>query len=69
VVIDSGHTAFGITGEVAAVISQGAFDYLDAPVLRIGAPHNPVPCSKPLETLMIPSIDEVVGRALALCQS
>ena len=54
-VVDGGHALYGIAGEVAATVAEGAFDHLDAPVLRIGAPHHPVPCSKTLEAGMVPS--------------
>ena len=62
VVIDGGHELYGIGAEVAATVAEGAFDYLDAPVMRVGAPHNPVPCSKPLEAMMVPSADQVVAK-------
>ena len=62
VVIDGGHEAYGITGEIAATVAEGAFDYLDAPVLRLGAPHNPIPCNKPLEPYMVPSVAQVVAK-------
>ena len=52
----------GLGGEIAAQIQEHAFDYLDAPVMRVGAPHNPVPCSKPLEAMMVPSADQVVAK-------
>ena len=59
-VVDGGHALYGIAGEVAATVAEGAFDYLDAPVLRIGAPHYPVPCSKTLEAAMVPSPEQIV---------
>ena len=62
VVIDGGHQEYGITGEIAATVAEGAFDYLDAPVMRLGAPHNPIPCNKPLEPLMVPSTQQVIGK-------
>ena len=62
VVIDGGHETYGITGEIAAVVSEGAFDYLDAPVLRLGAPNNPVPCSRTLESLMVPSAEQICAK-------
>ena len=57
---DTSSTVIG--AEVAATVAEGAFDYLDAPVTRVGAPHNPVPCSKPLEAMMVPSADQVVAK-------
>lgn len=62
VVIDGGHEAYGITGEIAATVAEGAFDYLDAPVVRLGAPHNPIPCNKPLEPFMLPSAEQIVAK-------
>lgn len=66
VVIDGGHELYGITGEIAASISEEAFDYLDAPVMRIGAPHNPIPCSKTLEVLMVPTAEQVVTKVRSM---
>ena len=62
VVIDGGHELYGITGEIASVVAEGAFDFLDAPVMRIGAPHNPIPCSKTLEALMVPRAEQIVAK-------
>ena len=62
VVIDGGHLEYGITGEIASTVAEGAFDYLDAPVMRLGAPHNPIPCNKPLEPFMVPSAAQVVDK-------
>jgi len=66
VVIDGGHELYGVTGEVAATVSEGAFDYLDAPVLRLGAPHNPVPCSKTLEKFMVPTPEQIVAKVMSM---
>jgi len=45
----------GIGGEIAAQIQEHAFDYLDAPVARVGAPFSPVPFSPALENEYVPS--------------
>lgn len=58
----------GSGAEIAATVAEEAFDYLDAPVLRIGAPFTPVPFSPSLETKYIPSEDQLVdavNRAMA----
>ena len=50
-VLDAGHARFGITGELAAIIGEQAFDYLDAPVARMAAPDVPIPFGRSLEPL------------------
>jgi len=49
----------GIGGEVAALIAEGAFTYLDAPVRRLAALDTPVPFSPPLEEFVLPSQDKI----------
>lgn len=44
----------GFGAEIASQIQELAFDYLDAPVKRMGATHSPVPFSEPLEAASIP---------------
>ena len=66
-VVDEGYRSYGVTGEIAAVISEGAFYDLDAPVMRLGARDVPIPFSPPLEDLTIPSVDQVVTAVLRLC--
>src|SRR5262244_105813 len=56
----------GFAGELAAVISDEAFDYLDGPVRRITAPDTPVPYSPPLEEFFLPKISDVVRVAREL---
>jgi pyruvate dehydrogenase E1 component beta subunit len=59
-VVDEGYQSFGVTAEIAARIMQGAFDYLDAPVQRLGAADVPVPFSPNLEDSTIPSAARII---------
>jgi pyruvate/2-oxoglutarate/acetoin dehydrogenase E1 component len=56
----------GIGGELAAIISEHAFEYLDAPVMRIASADAPVPSAPPLETVFLPSVTKVVEAARRL---
>jgi len=56
----------GFAGELAAVISEQAFDYLDGPIRRITAPNTPVPYSPPLEEFFLPNIKDVMRVAREL---
>ncbi len=53
----------GFGGEIAAQIQEEAFDYLDAPVARVGAPFSPVPFSPALEQHYVPNADRIVEEA------
>ena len=66
IVIDEGHQSYGITGEIAARISEKAFYHLDAPVLRMGAMDVPVPFSPALEDLTVPTAEGVAQAARRL---
>lgn len=66
-ILDEGYRQYGVTGEIASVIADGAFYYLDAPVKRIGAMNVPVPFSPAMEDLTIPNADFVVETAKTLC--
>jgi pyruvate dehydrogenase E1 component beta subunit len=66
-IIDEGYKSYGVTGEIAAVIAEGAFYYLDAPVKRIGASDVPVPFSPVLEDLTVPTPESVAEMAKTLC--
>ncbi|MBM4440868.1 MAG: alpha-ketoacid dehydrogenase subunit beta [Candidatus Rokubacteria bacterium] len=67
IVVDEGYERYGVTAEIASVIADGAFYYLDAPVKRIGAMDVPVPFSPVLEDLTVPSPDSVAAAARTLC--
>jgi pyruvate/2-oxoglutarate/acetoin dehydrogenase E1 component len=55
------HGGFG--AEIAAQVQAAAFDHLDAPIERVGAPFTPVPFSPPLEDAYVPGADEVYAAA------
>ena len=67
IVIDEGYGRYGVTAEIAAVIAEGAFHYLDAPVKRMGAMHVPIPFSPPLEDVTVPTERSVFEVARGLC--
>ncbi len=67
IVIDEGYERYGVTAEMAAVIADGAFYYLDAPVKRLGAMDVPVPFSPVLEDLTVPTANTVMELAKSLC--
>jgi pyruvate dehydrogenase E1 component beta subunit len=67
IVIDEGYGRYGVTAEIASVISHGAFYDLDKPVKRMGAMHVPIPFSPPLEDATVPTEKTVFEAARALC--
>jgi len=67
IVVDEGYYRYGITGEIASVIAEGAFYDLDGPVRRIGARHVPVPFSPPLEDATVPTERDVFEMARQMC--
>jgi len=68
IVIDEGYGRYGVTGELASVISEGAFYSLEAPVKRMGAMHVPIPFSPPLEDVTVPTGQTVYEAARAMCR-
>src|ERR1700675_200591 len=66
-VVDEGYGRYGVTGEIASVIAEGAFYNLEAPVKRMGAMHVPIPFSPPAEDLTVPTEQTVFEAARALC--
>src|ERR671921_1787975 len=56
----------GIGGEIAATIAEEAFEWLDAPVVRVASIDTPVPYSPPLEDYYMPQIKDVVDAARKL---
>jgi pyruvate dehydrogenase E1 component beta subunit len=58
------HGGFG--AEVAALVQEAAFDHLDAPVARVGAPFAPIPFTGPLEDAYLPGADEIAAAVRSL---
>lgn len=50
----------GVGGELAAIVGEEAFEHLDAPIRRVGAPDVHVPLSPPLERAYLPGVEKVV---------
>jgi len=67
IVVDEGYERYGVTAELAAVIADGAFYYLDAPVKRMGEMDVPIPFSPVLEDLTVPTPQTVTALAKTLC--
>jgi acetoin:2,6-dichlorophenolindophenol oxidoreductase subunit beta len=67
IVLDEGYERYGVTAELAAVIAEGAFYYLDAPVKRMGAMDVPVPFSPVLEDQTAPTPAALTELAKTLC--
>ncbi|MCV7284614.1 alpha-ketoacid dehydrogenase subunit beta [Mycolicibacterium wolinskyi] len=63
VIAEDDWLTYGIGAEVAASISDGAFDYLDAPVRRVAAAEVPLPYAKPLEQAALPSAESLYTAA------
>jgi len=66
-VIDEGYFRYGVTGELASVVAEGAFYDLDGPVRRLGARHVPVPFSPVLEDATVPTERDVFELARKMC--
>lgn len=58
-IVDGAFAPFGIGAEIAAQISDRAFDDLDAPIRRLNGAHTPTPYSPPLENAVVPNVDAI----------
>jgi pyruvate/2-oxoglutarate/acetoin dehydrogenase E1 component len=56
----------GVGAEVASLVSERAFESLDAPVRRLTAPDVPIPFSPPLEQAVLPQLDDMKGACREL---
>jgi acetoin:2,6-dichlorophenolindophenol oxidoreductase subunit beta len=65
-VVDEDYRSFGMTGEVITSVVEGAFDYLDAPPMRLAEPDVPIPYSRPLEQFVLPSRGSIAAAAKQL---
>ncbi|HOV05570.1 MAG TPA: pyruvate dehydrogenase complex E1 component subunit beta, partial [Kaistiaceae bacterium] len=67
VTVEEGWPQNSIGSEIAARLMDEAFDYLDAPVVRVTGKDVPMPYAANLEKLALPSVAEVVEAAAAVC--
>jgi pyruvate/2-oxoglutarate/acetoin dehydrogenase E1 component len=58
----------GIGGELAAIIAEEAFEYLDAPVMRLASADTPVPYAPRLEAAFLPNTEKVVAAVKRLVE-
>jgi pyruvate dehydrogenase E1 component beta subunit len=65
-VVDGAPLSYGVTGEIAAILGEEAFDWLDAPVKRLAAADTPVPISRTLEPLARPDANAIAAAVRAL---
>jgi 2-oxoisovalerate dehydrogenase E1 component len=66
VVVHEGWKFGGFGGEIAASVTEAAFDWLDAPVVRVGALDVPMPFNDRLERTVIPSAERIVAAVKGL---
>ncbi len=66
VTVEEGWPQGGIGAEIAAQLMDKAFDYLDAPVMRVTGRDVPMPYAANLEKLALPSADEVIAAVNAV---
>ncbi len=66
-VVEEGWPFSGIGSEIAASLSEKAFDWLDAPIARISGEDVPMPYAANLEALALPSLEDICRRARELC--
>jgi pyruvate dehydrogenase E1 component beta subunit len=65
IIVEEGWPHGGVGANLAALIQEQAFDYLDAPVGRVTGADVPMPYSKPLEQASFPHAEHVVRAAVA----
>jgi len=61
VVVEEGWKSFGVGSEIASRIYEEAFDYVDAPILRVAQKEVPLPYNRTLEQLALPQAPDIVA--------
>ncbi len=67
VTIEEGWPVAGMGAELSACLMEEAFDYLDAPVLRVASKDLPLPYARNLEALVLPQTEDIVAAAKTVC--
>ena len=68
VIVDEDYPRCSFASDISALVAEQAFDYLDAPPVRVTPPHTSVPYSTALEPLFIPSKEGVVEAATGVLE-
>ncbi|MBT3927560.1 MAG: pyruvate dehydrogenase complex E1 component subunit beta [Rhodospirillaceae bacterium] len=68
ITVEEGWPTAGIGAEISATVTERAFDFLDAPVLRVGGSDVPLPYAANLETLALPQAETIADAARKLCR-
>ncbi len=64
---EEGWRFFGVGAEIAAAVTEHAFDYLDAPPMRVAQKDVPLPYAANLEKLSLPHASDIVEAAKKVC--
>ncbi len=56
----------GIGAEIASLVNEKAFDYLDTSIMRVGAQESPIPFAESLENVIIPGVDDIKEKCMEL---
>ncbi|WP_375452184.1 alpha-ketoacid dehydrogenase subunit beta [uncultured Devosia sp.] len=66
-VVYEGVKSYGVGAEISAMIAESdAFDFLDAPILRLGGAESPIPYNPELEKAAVPQVDTIIAAARRL---
>jgi len=65
-IVEEGWPTYGVSAELAAGLQERAFDYLDAPILRVGGKEVPMPYNQLLEKESIPSSEDIIRKVLEM---
>lgn len=68
VIVDEDYPRCSVASDISALVTEQAFDYLDAPPQRVTSPHTSVPYSRTLEEQYLPTKDKVVAATLPILE-
>lgn len=66
IIVDEANPRCSVATDIAALVANKGFDYLDAPIKTVTAPHTPVPFASNLEQLYLPNAEKVIETAYEL---
>ncbi|TCJ15081.1 alpha-ketoacid dehydrogenase subunit beta [Rubrobacter taiwanensis] len=68
-VVSEANLEGSVSGEIASIVAEEAFEWLDGPVMRLGAPNVPgIPFAKPLMDWYVPDLERIQGKMLELAR-